>query len=114
MTEFLNAGAPIDAALIKEGTSSSTSSGGIAMPSKLAHPNATKVFLNWLLVQEGQTIVSKGFGAPSLRKDVSTEGFNPLFKARPGQKVFVDTEDSILFRGPMVTIAKQIIEESGK
>lgn len=35
------------------------------------HPNAGKVFINWLLSPEGQTVWNKANGAPGVRKDVS-------------------------------------------
>jgi ABC-type Fe3+ transport system substrate-binding protein len=34
------------------------------------HPNATKVYVNWLLSKEGQTLVSDGTGLESVRSDV--------------------------------------------
>ncbi len=60
------------------------------------HPNAAKLFLNWLLSKEGQTIYSQAVGAPSARLDVSAEG---LVYPRPeaGVKyIRTDTEEAIL------------------
>ncbi len=37
------------------------------------HPNAAKVFMNWLLSREGQTAVEKVIGYPSLRIDTPTK-----------------------------------------
>jgi len=37
------------------------------------HPNATKVFVNWLLGSEAQEIFSKTMGAPTRRLDVETK-----------------------------------------
>jgi Bacterial extracellular solute-binding protein len=37
------------------------------------HPNAAKVFLNWLLTKDGQTAFSTGMGYVSRRVDVSTD-----------------------------------------
>lgn len=114
MVEFLNAGAPIDVVIVKEGTFVSPAAGAIAVPTTLAHPNAAKLAINWLLSKEGQTVFAKGFGNPSLRSDVSTEGFYQIFLAQPGEKLFLDDEESILFRGKMIDIAKQIIDEASK
>lgn len=36
------------------------------------HPNAAKVFVNWLLSPEGQTVWNKANGAPGVRKDVTS------------------------------------------
>jgi len=38
-----------------------------------ANPNATKVFVNWLLSREGQEIVSKALGQATRRLDVDTK-----------------------------------------
>jgi len=37
------------------------------------HPNAAKVFMNWLLSREGQSAVEKVIGYPSLRTDTPTK-----------------------------------------
>ncbi|MBF8265703.1 MAG: Ferric transporter ATP-binding subunit [Dehalococcoidia bacterium] len=65
---FLAEGAPIKAIAMEEGT--------LATPSAMArvkngpHPNASKVFLNWILGAEGQTVFSKGARLASVRSDV--------------------------------------------
>lgn len=114
MADFLKLGAPIDALIVPEGTFVTPAAGGIGIPTKFAHPNAAKLFVNWVLTKEGATVFSKGFGNPSLRTDVSTEGFNPMFLPKPGEKLFFDTEESLVYRGEMLTIAQQIINETSK
>lgn len=37
------------------------------------HPNAARVFVNWLLGKEGQEIFSRGMGAATRRLDVDTK-----------------------------------------
>ena len=37
------------------------------------HPNATKVFVNWLLSKEGQEIYGKAMGQATRRLDVETK-----------------------------------------
>ncbi len=114
MADFLKLGAPIDAVFVKEGVFVSPAAGAIAVPPKLAHPNAAKLFVNWLLTKEGQTVFASGFGNPSLRNDVSTAEFNPMFLAQPGEKLFLDSEEAILYRGEWLNIAKQVMEEASK
>ncbi|MBI4332081.1 MAG: ABC transporter substrate-binding protein [Chloroflexi bacterium] len=114
LDEFLKLGAPIDAVIVKEGTFVSPAAGAMAVAPKPAHPNATAVFVNWVLTKEGQTVFARGFGNPSIRNDVPTEGFHPVLLAQPGEKIFIDSEDAIIFRGQMLAIAKQVIEEAGK
>jgi ABC-type Fe3+ transport system substrate-binding protein len=38
------------------------------------HPNATMVFVNWLLGKEGQEVWTKELNQPSRRWDVDTQG----------------------------------------
>ena len=41
------------------------------------HPNATRLFINWLLSKEGQTVLAKAQGATPMRSDVTD--FTPSF-----------------------------------
>ena len=52
---FLKAGLPIKALpTLKEGTYGTGGSGNLAIIKAPAHPNSTKIFVNWLLSREGQ------------------------------------------------------------
>jgi iron(III) transport system substrate-binding protein len=50
------------------------------------HPNASVVFLNWLLSREGQTAFSNGMGYVSRRLDVSTDHVPAYWVPKPGVK----------------------------
>ncbi|PYJ68080.1 MAG: hypothetical protein DME76_13480, partial [Verrucomicrobia bacterium] len=39
---------------------------------KAPHPNAAKVYVNWLLSREGQEVFSNAMGQPTRRLDVDT------------------------------------------
>lgn len=114
IAEFIKIKAPIDAAIVKEGVYVTPAAGAIAIPTKPAHPNATTVFVNWLLSREGQTVFAQSFGNPSLRKDVSIEGIPSVLLPQPGEKLHLQSEEFILFQGKMLTIAKEVIEEAMK
>ncbi len=114
MSNFMSLGAPLEVVIFKQGVRVTSAAGAIAVPVKQAHPNAAKLFANWLLTKEGQTIFSKGFGNPSLRTDVSTEGFNPIFLAQPGEKVFPDSEDFLMRTEEVLGMAKQVIAAANK
>lgn len=86
VSQYLNAGAPIAAASFKEFIHTGSSNGGLAIPKYPAHPNATVVFLNWLLSKEGQNVAVKSMGLPSARSDVLPEGVDPMFVLKAGQK----------------------------
>ncbi len=71
---FLKAGLPIKALpVLKEGTYGTGGSGNLAILKNPAHPNATKVFVNWLLSREGQEVTSKALGQATRRLDVDTK-----------------------------------------
>jgi len=61
-------GAPLKIIGMTEGSSVITDP--ISMVKGTVHPNASKLFLNWLLSKEGQNIYAKAFGIDSVRKDV--------------------------------------------
>ena len=70
---FLKAGLPIKTLPTpKEGNYGTGGSGNLAIIKAPAHPNSTRVFVNWLLGREGQEIVSKALGQATRRLDVDT------------------------------------------
>jgi iron(III) transport system substrate-binding protein len=70
---FLKAGLPIKTLpTLKEGNYGTGGSGNLAIIKAPAHPNSTKIFVNWLLGREGQEIVSKALGQATRRLDVDT------------------------------------------
>ena len=70
---FLKAGLPIKSLpRLKEGNYGTGGSGNLAIIKGPAHPNSTKVFVNWLLGREGQEIVSRALGQATRRLDVDT------------------------------------------
>jgi len=71
---FLKAGLPIKPMPdLKEGSYTSCGSGALTVVKHSPHPNATKVFINWLLSREGQEIYSKAMGQATRRLDVDTK-----------------------------------------
>jgi ABC-type Fe3+ transport system substrate-binding protein len=70
---FLKAGLPIKPLpALREGTYGTAGSGNLAIIKTPAHPNSTKVFVNWLLGREGQEVVSRALGQATRRLDVDT------------------------------------------
>lgn len=61
-------GAPIQAIDMREGVM--LSSGAVAAIAGGPNPNATRLFLNWILSPEGQTIAGKAQGRKMVRRDV--------------------------------------------
>ena len=48
-------------------------SGNVTIIKSAPHPNATKVFVNWFLGQEGQETYSRAMGQGTRRLDVDTQ-----------------------------------------
>jgi iron(III) transport system substrate-binding protein len=57
---------------IKEGYYAASGSGNIVVIKNAPHPNASKVFVNWLLSKDGQNAFTKSLGQPTRRLDVET------------------------------------------
>ena len=70
---FIKAGLPVKPiSAIKEGYYGASGSGNVVLLKNAAHPNGTKVFVNWLLSKDGQTAITKALGQPTRRFDVET------------------------------------------
>lgn len=62
-------GAPLRMVEMEEGTYVQTLN--IGALTHASHPNAAKLFINWLFTQEGQTVYAKSASTAPLRKDVT-------------------------------------------
>lgn len=71
----------------REGTYLSLGYGGVFGLKDPAHPSAAKLFINWLLMKEAQTLYSRAMGNPSLREDVPIEHIPEILLRKPGMKL---------------------------
>lgn len=71
--EFMEAGAPISFVRFKGEGYVSHSGGTVSLLKKAPHPSSGKLFANWLLTREGQTVWSRADGTQSARIDVPTD-----------------------------------------
>lgn len=92
-TEFIESGAPFVQLVPREGASIGGGSGQIVIFKQAPHPNAAKVFLNWLLSKEGQSIYHRPGGNGSRRKDVANEWLLPARRPQPGIPYLREGED---------------------
>ena len=81
----------------KEGVNLSSAFGSLALFNRAPHPNAAKVFINWLLSREGQTLFQKVISLPgdarnSRRIDVPKDHVPP-YEQRRDKMTYFDTED---------------------
>jgi len=71
---FMKAGLPVKPVpKIKEGAHANNGSGVVTVVKNPPHPNAAKVFVNWLLGKEGQETYSKAMVQGTRRLDVNME-----------------------------------------
>jgi iron(III) transport system substrate-binding protein len=95
-----NQGLPVDEFSpyhFKEGVNLSSAFGSLAMMNRAPHPNAAKVFINWLLSREGQTLFQKvisvqGDARNSRRIDVPKDHV-PADEQRRDKMSYFDTDD---------------------
>jgi len=74
----------VDARQLKEGTDLSPTNGNLALFNRAPNPNAAKVYINWLLSKEGQTIFARANGYVSARLDAPTDHTEPWRVPLPG------------------------------
>ncbi|HEX9879453.1 MAG TPA: extracellular solute-binding protein [Candidatus Binatia bacterium] len=90
---------------LKEGSYVTAGVGNLGLVNRAPHPNAAKVYINWLLSKEGQTVWSRASQYPSRRLDVPYDHLNPANVAKKDklslyqsnyQESFVDQRTEIL------------------
>ncbi len=90
-SEFRRAQAPIAIHNFSEPRFISGGPGNLGVFGSNPHPNATKLYVNWLLSKEGSTVWSKAMEYPAARLDVSKEGLDTDTVPRTGD-IFPDEE----------------------
>jgi iron(III) transport system substrate-binding protein len=82
----------IDPTQLKEDSDVSPANGELALFNKAPHPNAAKLYINWLLSQEGQTAFVTTLGYVSNRLDVPTSHL-PAWRVPRPNAIKTYTED---------------------
>ena len=107
---LIKAGGPLAFAKASEGSKIDTGGGAIVVPKKNPHPSATTAFVNWILSREGHAKFVKAYGSPGARRDAPREGIFPALFSDAGEKIFIETEESLLFREEMSKISREIFK----
>lgn len=117
---FIKAGLPVKPiSNIKEGYYAGSGSGNLAILKNPPHPNAARVFVNWLLSREGQSAFTKALGQPTRRFDVDTkwtkEYGHPAAKEVLTPEKFDELENSsedvvIKYRKPAMKLAEKLFK----
>lgn len=103
LLQFIREGASIQLITPREGTYLTSSSSNLALIDKAPHPNASRLFINWLLTREGQQIYQDATGNHSTRVDVSTGNIHPLRVRQEGIKYFNTISEEYLLSNPEQT-----------
>jgi len=98
---------------------SSGNMGSIALPSQPPHPNAAKVFANWLLSREGQTALQRAVNTSynweeSLRNDVSKDMVRSDVRRADGVKYFLVDKPEYIDMTPVYEIVDKALAERKK
>jgi iron(III) transport system substrate-binding protein len=79
MLPFVQAGLPVKSLPTpKEGTHGSSGFGTVTVMRNPPHPNAARIFINWLLGKQGQEIYGKAMGSGTRRFDVDTKWLSAI------------------------------------
>ncbi|MBI4331585.1 MAG: extracellular solute-binding protein [Chloroflexi bacterium] len=109
VTQFQMAGSPIKYVSPPGVGYLSIGSGTITQPKNAPHPNAAKVFINFFLSKEGQTLSSKLTGYQSARADVPTDFLDPATVRQPGVKYVSELDEGYPEKLPELTKGVQDI-----
>lgn len=109
LTPFKEMGAPVMVITVKEGTYLTSGGTTIVLLDKVPHPNAAKIFINFMFTQEGQTLLSQSYGNQSRRLDVTTQRLEPDATRDPGAKYYEsDAEEAVLKLPEMRRLAQEM------
>lgn len=89
-SNMVREGAPIKIIDFKEGIVGQAVTEAVVKDSP--HPNAAKLFANWWLTQEGQTVFAKARGTSTIRKDAPAD-LPPALDVTPVKSIWVTAED---------------------
>ena len=111
-TEFIKAGAPIKEVIPEDDFVASAGPNDLALINRAAHPNAAKVFVNWILSKEGQTVLSQASGLSSIKTNVPTDHLAPARRLDRAKKYFiVDHEDYVLREKEYAAKAREVFAD---
>ena len=98
----------------KEGGSISAAGGTLGILTRAPHPNAAKVFINWLLSREGQIALQK-LGRPdahnSRRIDIPKDDVDPYNRVDPGKKYFDLAKPEYQDLTPIFKLVKEVLPQ---
>jgi iron(III) transport system substrate-binding protein len=113
MDRYIKEDLPVKAVLggqLKEGGHVTSAFANVAKANRAPHPNAAKLYINWVLSREGGLLFSKSTGDPSLRVDVPNDHVEPWAIPQPGWPI-TNSEEAIKVEEPLGALLKQLLGE---
>lgn len=115
-------GLPVDTfGIMKEGAGLVAQYGTIALMNRAPHPNAAKIFINWLLSREGQLTLQTalarapdGEAPDSLRIDIPKDNVPPLNRRIEGVKYLEMFTPERMDMRPVIKVALEAMGEAGE
>lgn len=100
-------------------TISAGNMGSIVLPSQPPHPNAARVFVNWLLSREGQTVFQRAVNTPnnseeSLRTDVPKDMVRSEVRRIDGVKYLLVDKPEYIDMAPIYQIVEKALAQAKK
>ena len=104
-----------DTASWKEGGALEPGAFTLAWLDRSPHPNASKVFINWLLSRDGQIAVQRDGGVnDSLRIDIPKDDLRPMARRKEGAKYMVTWKAEWMDTEPMQKVVSQALAKGAK
>ncbi|HXV79206.1 MAG TPA: extracellular solute-binding protein [Candidatus Binatia bacterium] len=105
--------------VFKEGGAMVQQFGSLTMVNKAPHPNAAKVFINWLLSRRGQIALQKRLAngespADSLRIDIPKDDVPLLVRRMEGVKYLDASKPEWLSMKPILKVMNEALKSAGK
>jgi len=93
--------------------------GSIVLPSQQPHPNAARLFINWLLSREGQTALQRAANTPynseeSLRNDIPKDMVRSEVRRIDGVKYMLVDKPEYIDMAPIQEIVEKALPQSKK
>jgi ABC-type Fe3+ transport system substrate-binding protein len=109
----------LNSAAWKEGAGMNAQVNTLALMNRAPHPNAARLFTNWLLSREGQTLyqeltATSGSPSESLRVDVPKDAIPPANRRVSGVNYAMVDRAEWMEMGPVYSIITEALERSGK
>lgn len=115
-------GLPVDSVgshTLKEGDALSVTFGTMGLVNQAPHPNAARVFINWLLSREGQIALQKAINTPddeleSLREDIPKDVIRAESRRRKDGKYLITDRVDWMDLRPIYDFINKSLAEAGK